>query len=292
MLIDDEGEIASLNVTRMFVVRLTPVWPEYGERDVMVGATESAVVNDHTELPDIWFPARSRAPVSVAVYVASDDRALFGLSVTVRVAASYVTTDETTLFEEFRRTNEIVAGCTASLNVAVTFAVPLTPVAPEAGTRAVTVGAVVSAIVNDHAELVIWLPARSRAPDSVAVYAAPEASVLLGLSVTVRVAALYVTTDVTTLFDALRRTNEIVAGWTSSLKVAVTLAVPLTPVAPDAGTRAVMVGAMESPTVNDHAAGAAMALPARSWAVIVAVYVAPDARDALGFNVAVCVPAL
>jgi len=69
--------------------------------------------------------------------------------------------------------NEIVLDCTGSLNVAVTFALAATPVAFTAGERPLTVGGVVSpaaAVVNDQdAGAVIWLPARSLAPLTVAV---------------------------------------------------------------------------------------------------------------------------
>ena len=65
----------------------------------------------------------------------------------------------------------IVPGWTSSLKVAVTLLATTTPVAPLAGLREVTVGAVVSAVavVNDHDVDVIALPERSWAPLRVAV---------------------------------------------------------------------------------------------------------------------------
>ena len=65
----------------------------------------------------------------------------FGFSVATRVVALYDTTDGTTVVPS-RRTNVVpLTPVTASLNVAVRFPVWLTERAPEAGVRAVTVGA-------------------------------------------------------------------------------------------------------------------------------------------------------
>src|SRR4051812_25293920 len=97
-----------------------------------------------------------------------------------------------------RRTNVVVLIVVASiavLNVAVTVVVAAT-VEPLAGLTAVTVGAVVLPLVNDHVRLAASaLPATSftrgsvAPPLTVAVYV-PAASGLLGVSVAVRAAAL------------------------------------------------------------------------------------------------------
>ena len=70
-----------------------------------------------------------------------------------------------------RSSTATVEGWTASLNVAVTFVVPCTEVAPGAGDRPVRVGLVVSGVpvvkLQDTGS--IWLPAVSRAPLTEAV---------------------------------------------------------------------------------------------------------------------------
>ena len=70
-----------------------------------------------------------------------------GVSVATKVAGLYVTLAVTDAPAEVRNVKVfvlIVDASIASLNVAVTFAVPMTPVAPLAGDVAVTVGGVVS----------------------------------------------------------------------------------------------------------------------------------------------------
>ena len=65
----------------------------------------------------------------------------------------------------------MVACWTASLKTAVVLAPTTTPVAPGAGVRLVSVGAVVSgaSVVKVQLTGAIWLPAVSRAPLTVAV---------------------------------------------------------------------------------------------------------------------------
>src|SRR5678816_1002286 len=92
-----------------------------------------------------------------------------GVGFNVATFDAYETVAVTTLFAESRNTNVpvvIVDEFIASLKVAVTFAVPLIPVAPAAGDVDVTVGAVVSAnIVNVHTlSAANGLPARSLTP--------------------------------------------------------------------------------------------------------------------------------
>src|SRR5215212_42736 len=86
----------------------------------------------------------------------------------------------------FLRTNVVpLTPCTASLNVAVTFAVRLTPVAPEAGVRPERVGA--GPVVKLHVTVVSGAPARSRIaaapPVRVTVYRVSAAKLTLGLKI-------------------------------------------------------------------------------------------------------------
>jgi hypothetical protein len=71
-------------------------------------------------------------------------------------------------------------------------------------------------------------------------------SAALGVSVAVRVPALYETDDGTSVVPGPRSSMAIVAGWTSSLNVAVTVVPTETPVAPGAGLRADTVGGVVS----------------------------------------------
>src|SRR5437762_559695 len=123
--------------------------------------------------------------------------------------------------EELRSSNVlplIVAGSIASLNVAVTTAARLTPVAPLPGDVAVTVGGVPSApVVNDHEALAASaLPATSLTrgsvppPLTVAVYVVEIASGLVGVNVATKVDALYVTVADTNAFDESRSSNVVV----------------------------------------------------------------------------------
>ncbi len=83
------------------------------------------------------------------------------------------------------RTGE--SGTTGSENVTDTTADAATPEAPANGDRADTVGAAVSAVVNDHDDGNITLPAVSRAPDTEAVYAVAGAIGIDGVNVAVLV---------------------------------------------------------------------------------------------------------
>src|SRR6266571_4045132 len=103
-------------------------------------AAEAAVVNDQLTGALIGLPARSFAPLTVAVYVVLAVSAALG----VHVGPSYVVLPATLVLPGPVRVKPIVAGWTASLNVAVTFVVTLTPVAPGAGILPTTVGGVVS----------------------------------------------------------------------------------------------------------------------------------------------------
>jgi hypothetical protein len=101
------------------------------------------------------------------------------------------------LFAESRNTNELapmLVASIASLNVAVTVVVLLTPVAPLAGVMAVTVGGVVSleTVVNDQVRLAAMaLPAASLTPVlTVAVKVVGPVSAAVGVKVATLVAAL------------------------------------------------------------------------------------------------------
>jgi len=158
----------------------------------------------------------------------------------------------------------------ASLNVAVTLAVPLTPTCPSVGDVAVMVGDPVSAVVNDQLDVdASGLPETSLTPllppVTVAVYLVLDDRVEPGVNVAVRVATSYVTVAETGAVPV--RVNVValmVLAFIASLNVTVTAVDALTPVAPEAGERAVIVGALVSAVVNDQVAVAARALPARS----------------------------
>src|SRR5687767_7160507 len=72
---------------------------------IVAFATGAEVVNDQ-ETGDMTLPARSAAPLSVAVYVELKPRAAFGLSVTVRVPALYERAPAMTVFAASRSTRE------------------------------------------------------------------------------------------------------------------------------------------------------------------------------------------
>src|SRR6266850_6051695 len=104
----------------------------------------------------------------------------------------------TTALAASRRTNVLlvsVAAAIGSLKVAVSAGPVLTPVAPRAGVTLVIVGAVVSAVVKDHASLLASaLPATSFTPalppETVAVYVVDEASAEEGVRMATRVFVL------------------------------------------------------------------------------------------------------
>ena len=107
-------------------------------------------------------------------------------------------------------------------------------------------GWVADAVVNVQLVGVIRLPAVSRAPDTVAVYVVAAASAADGVKVTVWLAASYAVLPDTEVLPAARVTTGV-AACTGSLKVAVTVVVVATPVAPAAGLRDVTVGGVVSP---------------------------------------------
>src|SRR5689334_19655004 len=107
-----------------------------------------AVVKDQVTGAAMALPARSLAPLTVAVYVADGLRAAAGVKVAVRVAGSYPTDPATGLPAASLTATDTVAGWTASVNVADTAALVLTPAAPGAGDVPDTPGAVVSAALG------------------------------------------------------------------------------------------------------------------------------------------------
>jgi hypothetical protein len=181
----------SLNTAVTLPPTATLVAPDDGLRVVTVGgvvSADEAVVNDH-DVDVMALPDRSNAPLNVTVYVVADNRLELGVNVTLCVAGSYFTV-AATVVEPFFSTRLIVLACTGSLNTAVTGLDTDTPVALALGLVVVTVGAVVSAaaVVNDHVNELITLPARSKAPESVTVYTVDAARFALGSNDTVCVA--------------------------------------------------------------------------------------------------------
>jgi hypothetical protein len=112
---------------------------EHGQPDG--GGGDAAVVNVHDTGAIVLFAA-SLAPDTLTVYTVLTANAADGVNVTVRVAASYVVTPATG--DPPCGVTDTTVADTASLNVAVTVELTATPVAPTAGVRPVTVGAVVS----------------------------------------------------------------------------------------------------------------------------------------------------
>jgi hypothetical protein len=100
-----------------------------------------AVVNVH-DTGAITLPAASTAPDTFTVYTVLVASAADGVNVTVRDAASYDTAPATA--DPPAGVTVIAVADTGSLNVAVTVELTATSVAPTAGVRDVTVGAVVS----------------------------------------------------------------------------------------------------------------------------------------------------
>ena len=105
------------------------------------GGGAAAVVNVH-DTGVIVLLAASLAPDTFTVYTVLTANAADGVNVTVRVAASYAVAPATA--DPPCGVTDTTVADTASLNVAVTVELTATPVAPTAGVRAVTVGAVVS----------------------------------------------------------------------------------------------------------------------------------------------------
>jgi hypothetical protein len=93
-------------------------------------------------------------PLTIAVYVVAVARATEGVRTAVRVALVYDTEAATTEFDGSNNWNVLVlmvARSSASLKVAVTLGLVLTPVEPFVGETAVTVGGVVSLAVELNA---------------------------------------------------------------------------------------------------------------------------------------------
>src|SRR4051812_38906699 len=107
-------------------------------------------------------------------------------------------------------------------------------------------GGVLAAVVKLQPAGGIVFPARSFAPDTLAVYVVEGESAAPGVSVAVCEAASYDTAAATLFPDPSRRPNEIVPLCTGSLNVTVGFTVVATPVVPLAGVSAVTVGAVLS----------------------------------------------
>ncbi len=117
--------------------------------DVGGGGGAAAVSKDHVT-GDIVLPDGSRAPLSVTLKGVEYASWAVGVSVAVRVLASYAVVDATTAeVMALRSTIEIEPATTPSLNVADGRTVAGTPVVPGAGRRVVTVGAVPSSEVSE-----------------------------------------------------------------------------------------------------------------------------------------------
>src|SRR5262249_36765000 len=142
------GSMAWLNVAVTLVPVATLTAPADGTLLVTVGGG-AIVVNDQTTLAASAFPARSLTtgavapPWIVAVSTVEWLRAAAGVSVTVRVTASYETVAGTTVLDGVRSStvlDVIVEGSIASLNVAVTVVETATLVEPAAGKSPAAVG--------------------------------------------------------------------------------------------------------------------------------------------------------
>jgi hypothetical protein len=144
-------------------------------------------------------------PRIVAVNRVDAASGLVGVNVARKVDALYETVAGIRTFAALRNWKVLpltVAGSIASLNLAVTAEMRLTPVAPVEGVRAITAGGVVSpvaeaAVVNDQVMLLlIQLPDASftrgsvEPPRTVAVYLVDTARGFDGRSVAMKVDAL------------------------------------------------------------------------------------------------------
>src|SRR2546425_223677 len=161
------------------------------------------------------------------------------------------------------------------LNVAVTFVIRGTPVAPGAGDRAITVGAT-SVEKLQTMFLPSALPTASvTVPATVAVYTVPVASG----AVSVRVAMVPVASSVTVAGTfaagpAARRGKGVVvigAAFMALLNVAVTVVLSGTPLAPGAGDWAITVGATSVVKLQTTFAPSGVAMVSATVADTVAV---------------------
>ena len=246
-------------------VTATPVAPPDGVVLVTVGGVLSgggvvaAVVNDQLVAGVRKLPAMSFTPVvTVAVYDVEGDNDDAGTNVATKPFNDTAPAIEVpALFFSVNVEVLTVAGCTASLNVALIEEVTATPVAPPDGVVLVTVGGVLSgggvvaAVVNDQLVAgVRKLPAMSFTPVvTVAVYDVEGDNDDAGTNVAtkpfndtapaIEVPALFFSVNVEVL---------TVAGCTASLNVALIEEVTATPVAPPDGVVLVTVGGVASAT--------------------------------------------
>src|SRR4051794_6226173 len=285
----------SLNVAVTVVFLATPVAPAAGVRAVTLGAGPVRKVH---AVAGNGLPATSVMLASRTVYLVSGSSDAFGLIVTTRAVASYVTTEAISAPVAVVPTRSVtlpavVSPLPASLKVAVGLTGTAIPVALAAGVRAVTAGA--GPVRNVHDVGTSALPDASVMPVNLAVYLVSFSNDTFGLMVTTRVVALYDTTDATNVPVAAVPTRNVtlpavVTPFTGSLKVAVGLTGTTTAVALLAGVKLPAVGGVLSSVWNDHVV-VANGLPAKSRIAVdppvnVAVYVAPCAIFAAGFNVA------
>jgi hypothetical protein len=142
----------------------------------------------------------------------------------------------------------IVAPLTASLNPAVTVELTATFVAPVAGVCEIIVGR--AAVVKVHVTgVIIPPPVTAFAPDTVTVYVVPGASAALGVNVAIVPPPVSATLPETELPATTWTTVEPFV--TARSNVTETVVPSETPVAPDAGVRAMTTGG-DAIVVNDH----------------------------------------
>src|SRR5580765_342676 len=144
-LVSDVKATPSSTETASGSVR-TPGWVESvnsPQGQVPTVGSGCAAVNDQVFAFAMAFPEPSEA-VTDAVYAVPFDRAAAGVNVAVRVAPSYVVVPFTLAPPEDFSVNATVLWSTASLNVALGWAVVGTLVEPPSGVVDVTVGGVVS----------------------------------------------------------------------------------------------------------------------------------------------------
>jgi len=294
------GSIASLNVALTALLSGTPVVPFAGFVAVIVGAVVLAVVpvvKVHTKLLANALLAKSFAPVvMVAVNKVLAARLLAGVK--VAVAPTKATVPATGVVPgpvKVKVVPLIVAGSIAVLNVAETFWLMGTFVAPLTGIVAMTVGGAVlgaAPVVKLHTKLAASaLPGTLFAPVViVAVKSVFAARLAAGVKVAVLLPPKYVTVPATGVVPGPVTVNVsgvIVAAFIASLKVAEIFVLVGTPVAPFAGLVEVTVGMLAVVKVQTKLL--ASALPAGSLApvVIVPVNLVLGARLLASVNVAV-----
>jgi hypothetical protein len=285
------GFMGSLNVAEIVVVRAAPVAPLAGTVEMTVGG--GAVVKVHTKLAARGTPVGSFAPVViVAVNTVLVASAVVGMN--VAVVPAKVTEPATGEAPGPVRVNVavlIVAGFMASLKVAEIIVLTATPVDALTGTVEITVGA--ATVVKVHTKLVASpAPVGFFAPIVIAaVKKVPVARPVVGVNVAVVPAK--VTVPATGVAPGPVKVNVaalIVAGFMGPLKVAETVVLTATPVAPLTGTVETTVGA--AAVIKVHTKLAASPAPVRFVApvVIVAVNTVLVASVVVGVKVAVVPP--